>query len=266
MEQAHVHRLVVVGDDQQTPIGVICTTDLVRAIARGRPMVEIDLTPASQQSTRPPRRALPSSTSISYVEDFARLDRARVPTGRGGSRATCRRRRGAQPDPAGYVGDARLQRARAAHPRLPSRDVRRLHGSASTPAPTRPSWPSPCPSRTSPTRTVGVRGGRRRARAGQAGHRLAFRRTRRSTRSSRSARARSRRRSASSSTRSTARAAPSASRSATRLGHDALVMIDKVADEGAGESRSSATAATCASSARCRRPRSSTATRRRWPT
>ena len=33
MERAHVHRLVVVGDDQLTPIGVISTTDLVRALA-----------------------------------------------------------------------------------------------------------------------------------------------------------------------------------------------------------------------------------------
>jgi len=34
MERAHVHRLVVVADDQMTPIGVISTTDLVRALAR----------------------------------------------------------------------------------------------------------------------------------------------------------------------------------------------------------------------------------------
>jgi CBS domain-containing protein len=33
MERAHVHRLVVVGDDQLTPIGIISTTDLVRALA-----------------------------------------------------------------------------------------------------------------------------------------------------------------------------------------------------------------------------------------
>jgi predicted transcriptional regulator len=33
MERAHVHRLVVVGDDQLTPVGVISTTDLVRALA-----------------------------------------------------------------------------------------------------------------------------------------------------------------------------------------------------------------------------------------
>lgn len=32
MERAHVHRLVVVADDQQTPIGIIATSDLVRAI------------------------------------------------------------------------------------------------------------------------------------------------------------------------------------------------------------------------------------------
>ena len=32
MEKAHVHRLVVVDDDQQTPIGVISTSDLVRAM------------------------------------------------------------------------------------------------------------------------------------------------------------------------------------------------------------------------------------------
>ena len=33
MERTHVHRLVVVGDDQLTPIGIISTTDLVRALA-----------------------------------------------------------------------------------------------------------------------------------------------------------------------------------------------------------------------------------------
>jgi len=34
MERAHVHRLVVVDDDQMTPVGVISMTDLVRALAR----------------------------------------------------------------------------------------------------------------------------------------------------------------------------------------------------------------------------------------
>lgn len=33
MEHSHVHRLVVVGDDQLTPVGIISTTDLVRALA-----------------------------------------------------------------------------------------------------------------------------------------------------------------------------------------------------------------------------------------
>ena len=32
MERAHVHRLVVVADDQQTAIGIISTSDLVRAM------------------------------------------------------------------------------------------------------------------------------------------------------------------------------------------------------------------------------------------
>ena len=32
MERTHVHRLIVVGEDQQTPIGVISTSDMVRAI------------------------------------------------------------------------------------------------------------------------------------------------------------------------------------------------------------------------------------------
>jgi CBS domain-containing protein len=36
MERAHVHRLVVVADDQQTPIGVISTSDVVRAIVGER--------------------------------------------------------------------------------------------------------------------------------------------------------------------------------------------------------------------------------------
>ena len=30
--KAHVHRLIVVAEDQQTPIGVISTSDMVRAI------------------------------------------------------------------------------------------------------------------------------------------------------------------------------------------------------------------------------------------
>jgi CBS domain-containing protein len=34
MERAHVHRLVVVDDEQMKPIGLISTTDLVRALAR----------------------------------------------------------------------------------------------------------------------------------------------------------------------------------------------------------------------------------------
>ena len=34
MERSHVHRLIVVDDDQVTPVGVISTTDLVRALAR----------------------------------------------------------------------------------------------------------------------------------------------------------------------------------------------------------------------------------------
>ena len=33
MERAHVHRLVVVGDDQLRPIGVLSTSDLVRTLA-----------------------------------------------------------------------------------------------------------------------------------------------------------------------------------------------------------------------------------------
>jgi CBS domain-containing protein len=33
MESNHVHRLVVVGDDGETPIGVISTSDVVRAMA-----------------------------------------------------------------------------------------------------------------------------------------------------------------------------------------------------------------------------------------
>jgi CBS domain-containing protein len=34
MERSHVHRLIVVDDDQLKPVGVISTTDLVRALAR----------------------------------------------------------------------------------------------------------------------------------------------------------------------------------------------------------------------------------------
>jgi predicted transcriptional regulator len=36
MERAHVHRLVVVGDDQQTPVGMISTSDIVRAMVGER--------------------------------------------------------------------------------------------------------------------------------------------------------------------------------------------------------------------------------------
>jgi CBS domain-containing protein len=36
MEQAHVHRLVVVADDQATPIGILSTSDLVRAMVGER--------------------------------------------------------------------------------------------------------------------------------------------------------------------------------------------------------------------------------------
>lgn len=36
MESEHVHRLVVVADDGRTPIGIISTTDVVRAIVGGR--------------------------------------------------------------------------------------------------------------------------------------------------------------------------------------------------------------------------------------
>ncbi len=36
MEEAHVHRLVVVADDGKTPVGMISTTDIVRAIGGHR--------------------------------------------------------------------------------------------------------------------------------------------------------------------------------------------------------------------------------------
>jgi predicted transcriptional regulator len=36
MERAHVHRLVVVADDQQTPVGMISTSDIVRAMVGER--------------------------------------------------------------------------------------------------------------------------------------------------------------------------------------------------------------------------------------
>ena len=78
---------------------------------------------------------------------------------------------------------------------------------------------------------------------------------------------RARPRSASSSTRSTARAAPSASRSAHALGHDALVMIDKVAAEAERREHARALRARHALlPVPAADARSSTATRRRWPT
>ena len=36
MERAHVHRLVVVADDQQTPVGIISSSDIVRAMVGER--------------------------------------------------------------------------------------------------------------------------------------------------------------------------------------------------------------------------------------
>ncbi len=36
MERAHVHRLVVVAEDQQTPIGIVSTSDIVRAMVGER--------------------------------------------------------------------------------------------------------------------------------------------------------------------------------------------------------------------------------------
>ena len=36
MERAHVHRLIVIGDDQRTPIGIVSTSDIVRAIVGER--------------------------------------------------------------------------------------------------------------------------------------------------------------------------------------------------------------------------------------
>jgi CBS domain-containing protein len=36
MERAHVHRLVVVADDQATPIGVVSTSDIVRSMVGER--------------------------------------------------------------------------------------------------------------------------------------------------------------------------------------------------------------------------------------
>lgn len=32
MERAHVHRLIVVAEDQQTPVGIVSTSDIVRAM------------------------------------------------------------------------------------------------------------------------------------------------------------------------------------------------------------------------------------------
>jgi CBS domain-containing protein len=36
MEKAHVHRLVVVSEDQQTPIGIVAMADLVRSMVGER--------------------------------------------------------------------------------------------------------------------------------------------------------------------------------------------------------------------------------------
>ena len=38
MEREHVHRLVVVGEDGAVPIGIMSTTDLVRAIVEEAPV------------------------------------------------------------------------------------------------------------------------------------------------------------------------------------------------------------------------------------
>ena len=105
---------------------------------------------------------------------------------------------------------------------------------ASRPAPTRPSSPGSCRrrrfARASPRSPPASRTRPSRAATADGRH---FARTTEVRRRAGAQGPRTRLRSGSSSTRSTARAAPSASRSARRSGHDALVMIDKVAD-GAG--------------------------------
>ena len=127
MEKAHIHRLVVIGEDRQTPIGVISASDLVRAMAAGDAMDELL---AIHGSPRPRERRVTQWRSTpaaragvdvldmhAYVDDFnaSVVDAYRRGVADGELRASRRR---TKRDPARNGGHARLQRARAAIPEL----------------------------------------------------------------------------------------------------------------------------------------------------
>ena len=216
------------------------------------------------------RRACRSSTCDAYVEDFGRSVVPGLPSRRRRRGAAGRRR----PRPQRSSRPARRRRATSAASRRASREflleqcvgcmacvsacpdtailaMRRAGVARSQPRDRRrspPSQPEPAVAATDRPRAL-RRDPEVRRRAGA------------------QARPRARRVRASSSTRSTARAARECVEVCAALGHDALVMIDKVADEPTRREHARALRARHArSSARCRRRRPSTATRRRWPT
>ncbi len=276
MEQHHVHRLVVVADDDPIlPIGV----DLDQR-RRARPGERAVMTMRSHVR-RSPRSQVPSRSSTRWSWASRHRCSTCAPTSRSSARRSCRRTARASP--------TRSCRPTSAWP-----------GASSRPGPRRPATSagsrrasreliaercvgcmacvSACPDSAIlaiaipesdlDERIVVVRRGRGRSRAGDATRRARTSSTRRSTARSRRKRGlepaqlRHLRRA-----RSTARAARSASRSAPRSATTPCVMIDKRPRDAPGETaRSSATRATCASSARCRRRRPSTATRRPSPT
>ena len=165
----HIHRLVVVDDDDETlPIGVLSTTDLVHAIARQA---------ATPACTRPPTRRLRCPTAPRSSRSPAsprRLHEARLgaalpvlrhPRLRRGVRRdrSCRPTAAASPTwscpadaglarehhPARHGRDPRLQPARAAHPASSCSTSASAAWPASAPAPTRAILASSCRSRSS---------------------------------------------------------------------------------------------------------------------
>ena len=281
MERHHIHRLVVVADDDETsPIGILSTTDLVRAHgARRRAIDAASDRPMLDRCSRSAGRAEGAATRAASAP--RRRSSTCTPTSRSSAASVVPAYRRGVAD-LELPADAGLARTIIPPGTAATRDFSRL-------APRIPEFlleqcvgcmacVSACPD----TAILGRR------RAGDAvSSALADVRRRRSRQPAvATATARGALRPTPRST-ATCRRGTASSRGAfgifvdpvhckgcaecvevcAALGHDALVMIDKVAEEPRGESdRSSATRATCASSARCRRRRPSTATRRHWPT
>ena len=263
------------------PIGILSVTDLVHSIAGRRRDGRAGTARAggagsARRPARPRSSTRAASAGATPVFDVARLRRrlqrrrsCRVPARRRRRRAPERRRPRAQHHPARHGGHARLQPPRAADPGVRARRLRRLHGLRQRLPRHRDPRRSSQPESAVDERDRGVR--RRRAR------RRARRRRRRARHFAHTTEVRAtcpaRRGLEPAAVRDLRRPGPLQGLRGvrrglrTRSGYDALLMIDKVAVEAdAARAPSSATPATCASSARCRRRRPSTATRRRSPT